>query len=475
MRRPSTSHTRAISSPTPSRGDRLRWGRRDVGGGAGAEGVCSGVCEVAGEWGSAGGHGEERVTADCFSFWQRRNCGVLSEGLRGVMEKVLILDANQRSALAATRSLGRRGVQVVVADEFEKTLSGASRHCSENFVYPSPFRNPEGFIQAMQKEALQREIGVIFPMTEVTTHLILKCRDAFPGIQIPFVSLEAFEALSDKGRLDRMARQLKIPVPQTYPVSGTEGLNAAMDALTFPVVLKPCRSRIFSNGRWIGASVRYAVSEEALRKVIAEEACFRDHPFLVQEYIRGTGQGIFALYDQGRPLVFFAHRRLREKPPSGGVSVLSESVAVDPRMREMAEKVLNEARWHGVAMVEFKVTSEGTPYLMEVNARFWGSLQLAVDAGVDFPWLLYQLAIGKPVSPVEAYQVGIQSRWLLGDLDHLYLKLKERKNPLPFSEKCRSIAAFLKFFGREMRYEINRWDDFKPFLHELKTYFKGGQ
>lgn len=391
------------------------------------------------------------------------------------MDKVLILDANQRSALAATRSLGRRGVQVVVADEFEKTLSGASRYAFENFVYPSPFRNPEGFIQAVKEEVLQREIRVIFPMTEVTAHLILKCRHVFPGIQIPFVSLETFEALSDKGRLEGMARQLKIPVPRTYPVRGKEGLTAALESLTFPVVLKPCRSRIFSNGRWIGASVRYAVSEEALRKVLAEEECFRDHPFLVQEYIRGTGQGIFALYDQGLPIAFFAHKRLREKPPSGGVSVLSESVAVDPRMREMAQKVLDEVRWHGVAMVEFKVMADGAPYLMEVNARFWGSLQLAIDAGVDFPWLLYQLSVGKPVSPIEAYQVGVQSRWLLGDLDHLYLKLKERKNPFPFSEKCRSVARFLNPFGEKMRYEINRWDDFKPFLHELKTYFKGGQ
>jgi hypothetical protein len=36
-------------------------------------------------------------------------------------------------------------------------------------------------------------------------------------------------------------------------------------------------------------------------------------------------------------------------------------------------------------MVEFKDDGVNPPCLMEINGRFWGSLQLAIDAGVDFP------------------------------------------------------------------------------------------
>ena len=80
----------------------------------------------------------------------------------------------------------------------------------------------------------------------------------------------------------------------------------------------------------------------------------------------------------------FAHRRLREKPPSGGVSVYRESVAPDPSLVARAAALLAGLGWRGVAMVEMKTDARtGTPYLMEVNGRFWGSLQLAVDAGVD--------------------------------------------------------------------------------------------
>jgi hypothetical protein len=74
---------------------------------------------------------------------------------------------------------------------------------------------------------------------------------------------------------------------------------------------------------------------------------------------------------------------LREKPPSGGVSVLSESVQVNSKLGSLAQTLLENSNWHGVAMVEFKVATDGTPYLMEINTRFWGSLQLAIDAGVD--------------------------------------------------------------------------------------------
>jgi predicted ATP-grasp superfamily ATP-dependent carboligase len=66
--------------------------------------------------------------------------------------------------------------------------------------------------------------------------------------------------------------------------------------------------------------------------------------------------------------------------------------------------LLGQFDWQGVAMVEFKVEANtGTPYLLEVNGRFWGSLQLAIDAGVDFPALLVDAATGKPPAQSHGY------------------------------------------------------------------------
>jgi predicted ATP-grasp superfamily ATP-dependent carboligase len=255
-------------------------------------------------------------------------------------------------------------------------------------------------------------------------------------------------------------------------VRRTKDLDRIFAELEFPIVLKPFRSRIWSDGRWIAASVKYASSVQELEETVAKHEYLNQHPFLAQEYIRGQSQGIFALYDQSKPVAFFAHRRLREKPPSGGVSVLSESIEVNPHMREMARRILEYVHWHGVAMVEFKVSCDGTPYLMEVNGRFWGSLQLAIDAGVDFPWLLYELATGKTLERIDGYKIGVKNRWLLGDLVHLYKVLSNNDTGpyLSSSQRFRSLIQFLNFLESDTRYEVNQWNDLTPFLFELRRY-----
>ncbi|MGH9429450.1 MAG: ATP-grasp domain-containing protein, partial [Terriglobia bacterium] len=270
--------------------------------------------------------------------------------------KILILDGNQRSALAATRALGKKGLCVVVADDMARTLAGSSGYCSERLVYPSPYVNPRGFIDSVKEEVVRRGIGVIFPMTDVTTQLLTQRREEFAGISIPCATREAFEAVTDKWALMELAKQLGVPAPVTRLVRSREDMRDAARQIGFPLVMKTCRSKIQSHDRWVATSVEYACSMQDLERMATSNETFQNYSFLLQERIEGQGQGIFALYDHGNPVAFFAHRRLREKPPSGGVSVLSESVEVDPQLREMSRRILDHVGWHGVAMVEFKVS-----------------------------------------------------------------------------------------------------------------------
>jgi predicted ATP-grasp superfamily ATP-dependent carboligase len=88
-------------------------------------------------------------------------------------------------------------------------------------------------------------------------------------------------------------------------------------------------------------------------------------------------------------------------------------------------------------MVEFIVSDDGTRYLMEINTLFWGSLQLAVDAGVDFLSLLYQLACGQQPEPVKTYRTGRRLRWLLGDLEKLYHDVDRPRSLFPWRQVAR--------------------------------------
>jgi predicted ATP-grasp superfamily ATP-dependent carboligase len=388
--------------------------------------------------------------------------------------RVLILDGNTRCALAATRSLGRKGVHVVVADVTERTLSGASRYCRESFTYPSPAINPGGFLTIVKRECSLRRIGVILPMAELTTATVLRHHEDFRSLRVPFGELEAFDKLTDKWKLLKLAQQFHLSIPETHFISGINSIDAICQVLKFPVVLKPHCSTIWSHGRWMSTSVHYACSAEELKKIASGYEYFNEHPFLVQEYISGRGEGVFALYDHGKSIAFFAHRRLRERPPTGGVSVVSESIEPNPEAQRIARTLLDHVGWHGVAMVEFKVSANGTPYLMEVNGRFWGSLQLAIDAGVDFPWLLYQMAVGRKVGKVKRYATGVKCRWLLGDfvrLCQVLINCGSRPGPLPFG-KVQSVLQFLNFCEKTSRCEVNRWGDLKPFWVEVTQYIR---
>jgi predicted ATP-grasp superfamily ATP-dependent carboligase len=267
-----------------------------------------------------------------------------------------------------------------------------------------------------------------------------------------------------------LAEEKGIPVPKSVVVRDPADLRSAIRRVGLPAVVKARVSRFPLGGQWrTGGGTRYAHTAAELDE--AYRAVREIAPFpLVQEYIPGDGRGIFVLMNQGRLRAAFAHRRIREKPPSGGVSVLSESVVLDSQLLEHSERILEALKWHGVAMVEFRRDArDGVAKLLEINGRFWGSLQLAVDAGVDFPYLLYRLAIDGDVEPVFTYKVGVRLRWWLGDVDWLLLRLRERGG---IAGQLGAILEFLKPTGKTARAEVFRRDDPAPAAVELAQYLR---
>jgi predicted ATP-grasp superfamily ATP-dependent carboligase len=388
-----------------------------------------------------------------------------------------VTDGDERPALAVTRSLARHGVSVIVGAAGPTSLASRSRGCARHVTYPSPHRHPEQFDRFLLDFVRRERVSVVVPITDVTTHLVSRNRRVLlPHAAVAAPSFEAFDAIADKTLLLDRAAAAGVPVPRTAFVDSVTTLRGALAHLEYPVVVKPFRSRIRVNGGWLATSVRYARSEAELVALYQTTEYLARYPSMVQERIVGPGTGLFVLCDHGRIRAEFAHRRLREKPPSGGVSVLAESIPVDPGLRDQAERLLSALGWHGVAMLEYKRDARtNRPYLMEINGRFWGSLQLAIDAGVDFPVLAFQLALGCPPGPRPAYRVGIRSRWLLGDLDHLIARLRGTDaGTLPGGAPSRGrvVADFLKAAGRGLRYDVVRLSDPAPFLHELSQYLR---
>jgi len=185
-------------------------------------------------------------------------------------------------------------------------------------------------------------------------------------------------------------------------------------------VLKPRSSVEFrpDGSTRVTGRPRYAKDEGELLQRF-QEMSPRCSSILVQEFAEGEGTGYFALMRNGELRAEFAHRRLRDIHPTGSGSALRISVAPDPQVREASLAILQALHWHGVAMVEFRQQSGKPPVFMEVNGRFWNSLPLACYAGMDFPALLARMAENGDIEKPSGYQIGVVSRWLLGDARHL--------------------------------------------------------
>lgn len=360
---------------------------------------------------------------------------------------------------------------MITASESSRAICRHSKYSKSHTIYPDPQTSPNEFIKWLKTFLIANDIDVVFPVTDITCNILAPLAPKLGDTKIPLANAETVKKLSDKTWLTQLAEKLNLPHPKSIYISDQEQLNNYRETLLFPCVIKPSCSKILVEGRWVTTEVTILHSLRELDELFRTKAYLSEQPFMIQEYIEGRGQGIFALYSHGQEIAWFAHNRIREKPPWGGVSVLSESIALPEQMVDIARKILDFTNWHGVAMVEFKVAADGVPYLIEINTRFWGSLQLAVDSGVDFPYLLYCTSKGEETGQILDYSYGNKLRWLFGDLDSLLITLKCETTS--FVQKLTSLGMFLKPDLAQTRHEIFRSEDFKPAIFELNEYFRG--
>ncbi len=271
-------------------------------------------------------------------------------------------------------------------------------------------------MNCLEKELAAGGYDIVFPM-EWTTQLLLTepaNRQRFERFtRIPFVNSYIAKFANDKAQLMVYAKEQGIEVPETHFIENIEDLDKLSGIIEFPVVVKP---RISSGSRGM---VFAKNRDELLRQY---PLVHKRYPFpLIQRFISGSEiYGVGALLNfQSQLRASFVYKRIRSYPVQGGPSTLRVSTRRDD-LADITRHLLESLKWSGIAHVEFKIDPrDGRPKLLEINPRFWGSLNLAIQAGVDFPFLLYKLAMEGDVDPVWEYKTDMMCRWLIpGDLLH---------------------------------------------------------
>lgn len=361
------------------------------------------------------------------------------------MTNVLVTDGRSRASLAIVRSLGRRGIKVTSGEAF--TCSSFYSKYATRSLYPDPDNYPDLFIQKITEVVKEDEMDMVIPVRDSATLQLSKHKKELSRFtRIPLADYGTLMKGRDKAQTLKIAIDNDIPCPQTHFLTGENEICEIMNTLTYPVVIKPHKS---SGSR----GIIYVQSSKELVQAFSEVQN-KYGKVMIQEFIpQGGAYGVSMLFNYGEPRAIFAHKRLREYPNSGGPSTLRESIRY-PEIEDYATTLLKALDWHGVAMVEFRVDPrDGKPKLMEINPRFWGSLQLAIHSGVDFPYLLYKMAIEGDVEPVFEYETGVKVRWLLlGDV--LWY--------LGAPNKLKALPEFLKFRG--VGYDVLSFSDPMPAL-----------
>jgi len=294
---------------------------------------------------------------------------------------VLVLDGHSRAALETLQSLGRTGVQVDLAAEAMDCLAMHSRYVVRKLQQPSPQRAAD-FQAWLRTQDKMRNYALIVPSTE-TSLLGLRQLNENDPIRVKAVipGDKAIDTALDKEKTLQLAREWGVPAPASILLSSLAEIG---EAEQLPVVLKPTHSKVMIDGELRTLAVAVVGSEAERQQQLRR--WLPDTPVQQQQYISGRGVGVEFLFYRGRKIWHFAHERVHEYPLTGGASSYRRSVNPSAAMLHDAEKLLTALKWHGVAMVEFKMDAKGQHWLMEINPRLWGSLALSIDTGVDFPW-----------------------------------------------------------------------------------------
>lgn len=392
-------------------------------------------------------------------------------------DKVLVLGDDSRAFLAVVRSLGRRGLKVHVCPFDHAAPALRSRFIARRHRLPPYNLDPAVWVSAMRGLLEAERFRLVIPCDDRTILPLLRHREAWGEAPMALPNPEAFAAFFDKQATREAAIRAGVPVAPGEQLGPGASAADLVARLGLPLALKPRTS--FTLER-IGA--RRAVSilhdEAALAAALAGLQRPEDH--LVEGFFEGTGVGVSILAAEGEVLQAFQHHRVHESGPTGG-STYRVSAALDPALLAAVRRLAAETRLHGVAMFEFRRDlASGRFVLLEVNARFWGSLPLAIAAGVDFPALLYDLLVHGRRAPQQSYRVGHYARSMINDAYRLARELGDRTRPLPsrLGGVAREIATSLgrTVTGRETQDAFAR-DDTGPWraeLGEIWRWLRGG-
>lgn len=376
-----------------------------------------------------------------------------------------MLGAGLRTAVTIARSLHRQNIPVIVAPVTPAEPAIQSRAIQKHVRLPDFRARRDDFIRELTALIQTEGIDMIMPtgdgaMAAVAQHYETLANLAHVGSPSPAV----MERVLNKDLTLAAAQKCGIPIAASRLIEDPSEIATRIEGLQYPLIAKPTVRDGKNSYR-----IKYFITAKDLFNSIAKDDEWL-RGALLQEYVPGVGKGIGVLMHKGAPMAMFQHRRVKEFPYTGGVSVTAEAEKIDPVLGDLAVALLREIEWQGIAMVEYRYNPADNRFVfMEINGRYWGSLFLAARAGIDFPYYEWQLAHGEQPNIPKTYAAGSRARWLAGDISRLHSILDQsHRSEIDPVSRGKEIMRFVTDFGFRTRDAVFSFNDPMPGIQELR-------
>jgi len=284
----------------------------------------------------------------------------------------------------------------IIGLSYESLEPGLYMHdlVDKTYQIPYPSAGTDSLLGRLTYIHEKEDIQLIIPNFDAELFNFIKLRDKLKnmGITTFMPDLHQFEA-RDKIKLIDFGKKYDFYIPKQQVISEFSELKKLENNFEYPMVIK---------GKFYDAIIANSMEqvEKAFYKILSKWGL----PIIVQEFINGTEINIAALGDgNGNTISVIPMRKLyiTDKGKAwAGITLDDENYI------ELARKFVKATNWRGGCELEVMLSTDGKPYIMEVNPRFPAWIYLTAAAGQNQPALLVKMAMGETVKPCTDYEVG---------------------------------------------------------------------
>jgi predicted ATP-grasp superfamily ATP-dependent carboligase len=305
---------------------------------------------------------------------------------------VLIPDGESEFALFVAHCLAQfPGVKLHFLSGERWAPTRFSRYCG-TYAFKQTGSNNQSLLNIVADLVKRKKIDVLLPTgTDVISFAVANRETLSTFVAVaPVPDPKSFEIANNKWLLARFLEEEQIPSPPTILVTCDDFFEQKLQAMKFPVLLKPVSA-------WGGEGIERFDNVADLRRYLEQHDPEKvKERFIVQSFLPGFVVGVNVLSSSGKTLAMTMQRGIipntQKYAAAGAIRFIKED-----RFYAIAQKLISALQWSGFANLDTLYDSQDNQLkILEINARFWGSLRGSLVAGVNFPYLACLTALGIP-------------------------------------------------------------------------------